>query len=87
MPDTSHATTTPARPKSITERRRVVIPSDYPRKGRLADQRLFETVLGVGTSTFERLKAAERLPSAIRIGRTLRWDEAVIAATAANGIA
>jgi hypothetical protein len=73
-------------PNSITNRRRVQIPSDYPRAGRLADQRLFETVLGIGTSSFERLKAAGLTPPAIRIGRTLRWDESTIAATAATGI-
>src|SRR5260370_9984394 len=69
-------------PNSITNRRRVQIPSDYPRAGRLADQRLFETVLGIGTSSFERLKAAGLTPPAIRIGRTLRWDESTIAHTA-----
>jgi predicted DNA-binding transcriptional regulator AlpA len=73
-------------PNSITNRRRVQIPRDYPRAGRLADQRLFETVLGIGTSTFERLKATERLPPAIIIGRSLRWDEATIAAVAATGV-
>jgi predicted DNA-binding transcriptional regulator AlpA len=73
-------------PNSITARRRVQIPSDYPRAGRLADQRLFETVLGIGTSSFERLKAAGLTPPAVRIGRTLRWDESTIAATAATGI-
>jgi predicted DNA-binding transcriptional regulator AlpA len=73
-------------PNSVTARRRVQIPSDYPRAGRLADQRLFETVLGIGTSSFERLKAAKLLPPAIRIGRTLRWDEATIAHTAATGV-
>jgi predicted DNA-binding transcriptional regulator AlpA len=75
-----------ANPNSITNRRRVAIPADYPRKGRLADQRLFETVLNIGTSSFERLKAAKRLPPAITIGRSLRWDEATIAAVAATGI-
>jgi predicted DNA-binding transcriptional regulator AlpA len=73
-------------PNSITNRRRVQIPSDYPRAGRLADQRLFETVLNIGTSTFERYKAAGRLPPAIPFGRSLRWDEATIAAVAATGI-
>lgn len=71
---------------SITTRRRVQIPSDYPRAGRLADQRLFESVLGIGTSTFEKFKAEGRLPPATRIGRLLRWDEATIAAVAASGI-
>lgn len=73
-------------PNSVTQRRRVQIPSDYPRAGRLADQRLFETVLNIGTSFFEKLKAEKRLPPAIRLGRTLRWDEATIAAVAASGI-
>jgi predicted DNA-binding transcriptional regulator AlpA len=71
---------------SITNRRRVQIPSDYPRAGRLADQRLFETVLNIGTSTFEKMKAEGRVPPPIRLGRTLRWDEATIAAVAASGI-
>jgi hypothetical protein len=62
------------------------IPRNFPIEGALGCPRLFASVLGIGESTLHRFRAEGRLPTAIRIGKLVKWSHRTMADTAAAGI-